>query len=178
MHFLTTEIEGIFLIEPERRADERGFFARTWCEREFRQQGLPSHFVQCSVSYNHLRGTLRGMHYQRAPYGEYKVVRCNRGAIFDVAIDLRSDSPTHCRWVGFELNEENGRMLYIPEGCAHGFITLVDRTELYYQISEFYHPESVAGVRWDDPAFGIQWPIKPAIISPRDASFPLMGITI
>lgn len=177
MRFVPTRIDGVVLVELERLSDDRGFFARTWCEQEAREHGLATRFVQSSVSYNHRRGTLRGMHYQLAPFEERKLVRCSRGAIFDVVIDLRSDSPTRYRWVGFELNDENGRMLYIPDGCAHGFITLNDRTEVSYQISEFYHPEAAAGVHWDDPVFGIEWPIKPSVVSPRDASFPLIGET-
>ena len=172
MKFVPTPLDGVWIVEMDRQEDERGFFARSWCEKEFREQGLNSRLVQCSVSFNARRGTLRGMHYQRAPHAEAKLVRCTRGAAYDVVLDLRSDSKTFKRWTAVELTEENGRAAYIPEGCAHGFQTRKDNTELFYQMSEFYHPESAAGVRWNDPAFGIQWPEEKAIISPRDASLP------
>jgi dTDP-4-dehydrorhamnose 3,5-epimerase len=160
--FHATEIPGVVVVDIERREDERGFFARTFCREEFAAQGMVTEFVQCSISYNRRRGTLRGMHFQAEPYGEAKLVRCSRGAIFDVALDLRPQSPAFKRWVGVELNDENGRMLYLPKGCAHGFQTLVDDSEVLYHISEFYHPEASAGVRWDDPAFGIKWPLDAA----------------
>jgi dTDP-4-dehydrorhamnose 3,5-epimerase len=171
--FTETKLRGVYVIEPERRADERGFFARTFCVDEFEAHGLDPRIAQCSTSFNRKRGTLRGMHYQAAPHAEVKVVRCTAGAIYDVAIDLRPDSPTFKQWVAAELTAENGRMLYMAEGLAHGFQTLVDDTEVYYQIGEFYHPESARGVRWDDPAFQVQWPLRDGrILSARDASYP------
>jgi len=169
--FSETKLEGVYIIDLEKVEDERGFFARTFCQRDFEAHGLNPRLVQCSISLNKKRGTLRGMHYQAPPYQEAKLVRCTRGALYDVAVDLRVDSPTFKHWVGVELTAENHRMLYIPEGCAHGFQTLEDNTEVAYQMSEFYHPESARGVRWDDPAFGIQWPIKEVTISARDLNF-------
>ena len=167
-----TEIPGVFLLEPELVEDERGAFARTWCPREFAARGLSPNLAQCSLSFNARKGTLRGMHYQAAPYAEAKLVRCTRGAIYDVALDLRPGSPTFKRWTARELSADNRRMLYIPEGCAHGFQTLADDTEVFYQISEFYHPEAARGVRWDDPAFGIAWPpAERRILSARDAGY-------
>lgn len=172
MVFAETALKGVLVIEPERLEDERGFFARTFCYHEFEAHGLNPQVVQCSTSFNKKKGTLRGMHYQVAPYGEVKVVRCTAGAIYDVAVDLRPDSLTYKQWVAAELTEDNRRALYIPVGCAHGFQTLVDDAEVYYQISEFYHPEAAKGVRWDDPAFGVQWPLrKGPIVSERDRSY-------
>ena len=156
-------------IEPI--ADDRGFFARTFCKREFEARGLETNFVQCSISYNKKRGTLRGMHYQFSPYEETKIVSCIKGSIYDVVLDLRSDSDTFREWVAVELNDRNHSFLYIPKGCAHGFQTMEDDTEVYYQISEFYHPESARGVRWNDSAFGIEWPIQVANVSARDQSY-------
>ncbi len=152
--------------------DERGLFARTWCREEFETAGLNSHLTQCSISYNVRKGTLRGMHYQSAPYAESKLVRCTRGAIYDVALDLRADSPTFREWIGVNLTADNREMIFIPEGCAHGFLTLEDNSEVCYQISEFYRPEAARGVRWDDPAFGIVWPAKPQLLSDRDRNYP------
>ncbi|MCS6776663.1 MAG: dTDP-4-dehydrorhamnose 3,5-epimerase [Chloroherpetonaceae bacterium] len=173
MRFIETELKGAFLIEIEPREDARGFFARAWCEEEFRAHGLCPEIRQCNISFNRYRGTLRGMHYQAAPYGEVKLVRCTMGAVYDVIIDLRPESPTYCRWIGVELSQENRRMLYIPEGFAHGFQTLQDNTELFYQMSEFFHPEAACGVRWDDPVFGIVWPpVERRILSERDQQFP------
>jgi len=178
MIFRETELPGAFVIEPERIADERGFFARTWCRDEFAAHGLSTDLIQCNVSYNARRGTLRGMHYQVAPHAEVKLVRCTRGAIFDAIVDLRPDSPTFRRWVGVDLSPEDGRMLYIPEGFAHGFQTLRDETEVAYQMSHFHHPESARGLRWDDPAVGIAWPPAGSrIISGRDLSLPSLGET-
>ena len=145
MVFEETEIHGVFTISLELFQDERGFFSRTWCEREFREHGLNQKLVQCSISFNQKKGTLRGVHYQAWPHQEAKLVRCTRGILYDVALDLRRDSPTYLRWVGAELTAENYRALYIPEGCAHGFLTLADNTEALYQMSEFYHPESARG---------------------------------
>ena len=172
MIFTETKLGGIFIITPEKLEDERGFFARTWCQREFERQGLNPRVAQCSVSFNRKRGTLRGMHYQAAPHEETKVVSCTRGAIYDVVIDLRTDSPTFTRWTAFELTSENRNMVYIPEGFAHGFQTLEDNSEVFYQISEFYAPEHGRGVRWNDPAFSIQWPEAQRILSDRDKNYP------
>lgn len=173
MIFVETELKGAFVIEPERLEDERGFFARTWDRQEFEKRGLDSQLAQCSVSFNKSKATLRGMHYQAAPHEEAKLVRCTGGAIYDVVIDLRPDSPTFKQWVAVELTAENMLMLYVPRGFAHGFQTLQDNTEVFYQISEFYAPESARGVRWDDPAFDIQWPqAEERVISARDRTFP------
>lgn len=171
MRFNKTTIKGLYIIEPERLEDERGFFARTFCQKEFEAHGLNTRLVQCSISYNKRMGTLRGMHYQVAPMAEAKLVRCTGGAIYDVIIDLRPGSLTYFQWVAVELNAENRKMLYIPEGFAHGFQTLEDNTEVFYQISEFYAPEYARGVRWDDPAFGIEWPLPVKIISEKDRSY-------
>jgi dTDP-4-dehydrorhamnose 3,5-epimerase len=168
MKFIASTLEGAFIIEPERLEDERGFFARTFCVKEYADCGLKTQFVQCSVSFNKKKGTVRGMHYQVAPHEEAKLVRCTMGAIYDVIIDLRRDSDTFKRWVAMELTAENRKMLYIPEGFAHGFQTLEDNTEVFYQISESYHPESARGVRWDDAEFCISWPIPVKVISEQD----------
>jgi dTDP-4-dehydrorhamnose 3,5-epimerase len=170
--FTETPLGGAYVVEPERRTDERGFFARTWCQREFEAHGLNSHLVQCSISYNKVKGTLRGMHFQAAPYAEAKVVRCTMGAIYDVIIDLRPGSSTFIKHFGITLTPQTRNMLYIPEGFAHGFLTLADDTEVSYQMSEFYAPDFARGVRWNDPAFGIQWPAQVTRISERDASYP------
>jgi len=171
--FCETKLKGAFIIEPERLEDERGLFARTFCQEEFRAHGLDPRVVQCNISFNRKKGTLRGMHYQIAPYEEAKLVRCTRGALYDVAIDLRPESPTFKQWIAVELTAENRRMLYVPEGFAHGFQTLEDNTEVFYQMSEFYHPECTRGGRWDDPAFGIEWPpVEQRLISPRDQEYP------
>jgi dTDP-4-dehydrorhamnose 3,5-epimerase len=170
--FVETKLKGPFVIEVERNEDHRGFFARTWCQREFAERGLNPSLVQCSVSFSRKKGTLRGMHYQIAPREEAKLVRCTRGAVYDVIIDLRPDSPSFSRWLAAELTAANGRMLYIPEGFAHGFQTLEDDTEVFYQMSEFYAPEYARGVRWNDPAFGIQWPPAERTISLRDDTYP------
>ena len=172
MIFKPTDLPGAFVIEPERRADVRGCFARTYCEREFADHGLDPHVSQCSVSFNHRKGTLRGMHYQSAPFEEVKVVRCNRGSIYDVIIDLRRDSPAYKKWLGIQLDEENGKMLYIPKGFAHGFQTLADKTEVFYQMSQVFSAEYARGVRWNDPAFSIDWPKADLIILDRDRNYP------
>jgi len=177
MIFRETELRGVFIIEPEIIEDERGFFACSWTLDEFEKHGLNPRLVQCNISFNKLRGTLRGMHFQNKPHEEAKLVRCTRGAIYDVAIDLRSDSPTRNRWVAVELSGENHRMLHIPEGFAHGYQTLTDSAEVFYQMSEYYHPESAGGVRWDDPAFGIQWPLEVTVIAKRDANYPFLDAT-
>ncbi|NNL67219.1 MAG: dTDP-4-dehydrorhamnose 3,5-epimerase [Myxococcales bacterium] len=172
MNFLETDIEGIVLIDPERLEDERGFFARTYCRREFEERGLDPALAQCSISFNRERGTLRGMHYQSAPHEESKLVRCTQGAVYDVVVDLRRGSPTFKRWLGVELSASNRRMIYIGGGLAHGFLTLTPDAELFYQISDFYRPEAAHGVRWDDAAFAIDWPAEPSVISERDRNLP------
>lgn len=173
MIFTETELKGAFIIEPEKKEDERGFFARTWDHREFEARGLDPQLAQCSVSYNRRKGTLRGMHYQAAPHEEAKLVRCVRGAIYDAIIDLRPDSSTFKRWMAVELTTHNMRTLYVPKGFAHGFQSLQDDTEVFYQISEFYAPESSRGVRWNDPTFGIEWPsVEKRVISVRDRHLP------
>jgi dTDP-4-dehydrorhamnose 3,5-epimerase len=172
MEFRETTLPGVVEIHIEPRSDERGFFARTWCEKEFESNRMNPRVAQCSVSYNESKGTMRGMHYQVDPFGEAKVVRCTAGSIYDVAIDLRPQSPRFRQWVGVVLSAKERNMLYIPEGFAHGFLTLEDKTEVFYQISEFYHPEASRGVRWDDPAFAIQWPEAVRVISERDRTFP------
>ena len=172
MKFTASKLTGAYIIEPELITDERGFFARSWCQQEFKKLGLNSKLVQCNISFNHKKGTLRGMHYQAKPYEEAKLVRCTKGGIYDVIIDLRGESPTFKRWDAVELTAENLKMFYVPEGFAHGFQTLVDDTEVFYQMSEFYHPESSRGVRWDDQAFNIIWPeCAPRIISDQDSSY-------
>jgi dTDP-4-dehydrorhamnose 3,5-epimerase len=171
MIFTETNLKGAFIIEPERIEDERGFFARTWCQSEFEARDLDARLVQCNISYNAKKGTLRGMHYQVAPYEETKLVRCTMGALYDVIVDLRPDSSTFKQWIAVNLTAENRRVLYIPGGFAHGFQTLEDGTEVFYQMSEIYHPESARGVRWDDPSFDIEWPAEPTLISARDRSF-------
>jgi dTDP-4-dehydrorhamnose 3,5-epimerase len=172
MKFIKTKLGGAFIIEPEVIKDERGFFARTWCRRESKAFDLDADWVQCNVSFNRLSGTLRGMHYQAPPWEEIKLVRCTRGAIYDVIIDLRSDSKTLSQWVGAELTAENHHMMYVPKGFAHGFLTLADESEVFYQMSQFYSPEHAHGVRWNDPAFGIEWPIDVKVITDRDRAYP------
>jgi dTDP-4-dehydrorhamnose 3,5-epimerase len=174
MIFNATPLAGAYLIDPERIEDDRGFFARTWCRDEFERHGLNPRLVQCNVSYNARRGTLRGMHFQARPHEEAKLVRCTRGAIHDVIVDLRDGSPTYRRWFAATLSSENLRMLYIPEGFAHGFQTLADATEVFYQMSESFHPGSARGVRHDDPALRITWPLEVAVISEKDRSYPLL----
>lgn len=171
MKFQETKLPGVFEICAELIHDQRGFFARSWCQEEFSSHGLNSRLVQCNISGNLRKGTLRGLHYQTAPFAEAKLVRCTRGSIFDVALDLRQDSPTFKQWAGAVLRAENHRMLFIPEGCAHGFLTLEDDSEVFYQMSESYHPEAARGFRWNDPAFRIEWPGKVEVISDRDASY-------
>ena len=172
MTFRETVLSGVFEIHLELNCDERGFFARTWCEREFKNYGLNPTVVQCNTSFNVKKGTLRGVHLQAPPHEEAKVVRCTSGAIYDVVLDLRPVSPTFKKWMGVTLTAANRHMLYIPEGCAHGFLTLEDNTEVFYQMSEFYHPESGRGVRWNDSAFKIAWPEMIEVISERDRTFP------
>lgn len=166
-------MKGAFIIDIEPREDERGFFARSWCEDEFKEHELNPHLVQCNISFNKKRGTLRGMHYQAEPYAEAKLVRCTMGAIYDVIIDLRQNSATFKNWFGVELTAENRRALYVPKGFAHGFQTLEDNCEVFYQMSEFFYSESAYGVSWNDPAFGIEWPKDRRIISSRDQAYSI-----
>ena len=177
MKFHETELQGAYLIDIEKREDERGFFARTWCEKEFKDHGLVARVVQANTSFNTRAGTLRGMHYQLAPYQETKLVRCTRGALYDVIVDLRPDSPTYKRWIGVELTASNYRMLYVPADFAHGFITLEDNTEAAYLMSESYTPGAGAGLRWDDPQLNIEWPRPVEVISDKDAGWPDMLFT-
>jgi dTDP-4-dehydrorhamnose 3,5-epimerase len=169
--FTETKLKGAFIIEPELLKDERGFFARTWCMREFESHGLNPRLVQCNISFNERKGTLRGMHYQLPPHPETKLVRCTMGAAYDVIIDLRPGSESFSQWLSVELTADNRRTLYIPEGFAHGFQTLVGNTELFYQMSEFYDPECATGIRWNDPTFRIDWPLKDKIVSHKDGSY-------
>jgi dTDP-4-dehydrorhamnose 3,5-epimerase len=172
MIFTSTNVDGAWLIEPERHEDERGFFARTFCLRELSAHGLDTPIVQRSISYNRRCGTLRGMHFQAGTHEEIKLVSCSRGAIYDVVLDLRPESPTYRRWWAATLTADNGHINYVPKGCAHGFITLTDHTAVDYQISEFYEPGSARGVRYDDPAFRIDWPMAPVLVNERDLAFP------
>ena len=172
MIFTETPLPGAYVIEPQRHADNRGFFARVWCEREFAAHGLETRIAQCSISLSRHRGTLRGMHFQASPHGEVKLVRCTRGSLYDVIIDLRPGSPTFARHVAVELTADNRRALYIPRGFAHGFQTLTDDTEVLYQMSDFYAPNAARGVRWNDPAFSIRWPVAKPIMLDRDRHYP------
>lgn len=172
MRFFETDLDGARLIELEPIRDERGFFSRSFCVKEFAAQSLEANFVQHSLSYSAARGTLRGMHFQAAPHSEVKVVDCVKGAIWDVIIDIRPDSPTYRKWQGFELTAENRRQLYIPAGFAHGFQTLSDNTEVHYLISAFYEPSAARGLRYDDPSFAIRWPLPIAVISAKDLAWP------
>jgi dTDP-4-dehydrorhamnose 3,5-epimerase len=172
MLFNETTLSGAFIVEIEQHSDERGFFARTFCEREFEAHGLPTRFPQCNLSRNTHGGTLRGMHYQAAPLWEAKLVRCISGAIWDVIIDLRRDSPTRFRSIGVELSAANARALFVPNGFAHGFVTLSDDSDVFYHMSEFFRPNGARGLRWDDPRFDIDWPMQPRVISDRDATYP------
>lgn len=172
MIFLPTSLPGAFIIDIEKREDDRGFFARTWCRREFAERGLSAELAQCNTSYNRRRGTLRGMHWQAAPNAEVKLIRCTRGAIWDAIVDLRPDSPTYLDHVGVELTADSRRALYVPEGMAHGFVTLEDDSEVFYQMSEFYEPKAARGARWNDPAFRIPWPVTDPVLHPRDAAYP------
>lgn len=172
MIFSQTALPGAFLIDPERLEDERGFFARSFCTTEFEAHGLHTACAQCNISFNPKRGTLRGMHFQLPPHQEAKLVRCTQGAIYDVIIDLRPESPTFRQYLGAELNAANRRMLYIPPGLAHGFQTLEHNTEVFYQMSAPYSPAAAAGIRYDDPAFSIPWPLPISSVSEKDLSFP------
>ncbi len=172
MRFTPAGPDGAWIIDLEPHVDERGFFARTYCAREFEAQGLPTEFPQSNISRNDRAGTLRGMHFNTAPFAEPKVVRCGRGAIHDVIVDIRPGSPTYLQWVGVDLDAASGRALFVPAGYAHGFVTLVDETDVEYRMGAFYEPDAARGARWNDPAFGIEWPTEPTVIAARDASYP------
>lgn len=174
MRFTPTALDEVVIVDLQPHADERGYFARTFCAEEFGRAGLPRQFPQCNTSFNRRRGTLRGLHYQDEPHPEGKLVRCTRGAVFDVAVDIRPASVTYRRWIGVELDANGTRSLWIPPGFAHGFVTLADDSELLYQMTEFYYPELARGLRWDDPALGITWPVTAPIMSTRDATYPLL----
>ena len=178
MIFTELSLKDAFLIQPERAEDERGFFARSWCTREFAARGLNPALVQCNLSFNARKGTVRGLHYQQAPHGEAKLVTCFQGAIYDVIVDVRPQSLTFRQWLAVKLTEDNLWSLYIPEGLAHGFQALEDRTLVFYQMSEFYHPDAAAGFRWDDPSLGIAWPLKVTEISRKDASLPFLDLNL
>jgi dTDP-4-dehydrorhamnose 3,5-epimerase len=171
MRFTETKIRGAYIIDIERREDHRGFFARGWCQQEFADQGLATRFVQTNVGFNHKLGTLRGMHWQSPPYQEVKLVRCTKGRVVDTLIDLRPGSPTHGQWVSVELTADNHTMLYIPEGCAHGYQTLENKSEVVYDTSQFYAPSNATGVLYNDPAFGIEWPLPVSVISEADSNW-------
>jgi dTDP-4-dehydrorhamnose 3,5-epimerase len=172
--FTAAPLSGAYVVELEPLTDERGFFARSYCADEFAAQGLGPELRQCSVSYNARKGTLRGLHYQAAPHEEHKLVRCTAGAIFDVIVDIRASSPTYRHWFAAELSADNRRSLFIPSGFAHGFVSLTDHTEVYYMISVAHVPQAARGLRWNDPALAIKWPLQPAVISARDAAYPLL----
>ncbi len=174
MKFAETPLKGAYLVDLDRLEDERGFFARSFCEKEFSAQGLASRFVQCNVSYSRRKGTLRGLHYQEEPRAEDKLVRCTMGAVYDVVVDIRQTSPTYLKWFGTEISAENRRAVFVPRGFAHGFQTLVDDSEVLYQMSEFFHPGSARGIRWDDPSLRITWPMRETILSEKDRSYPFI----
>ncbi len=172
MKFVKTRLDGAFIVEPGKLTDDHGFFARSWCQREFEMLGICKKPVQSNISFNKKRGTLRGLHYQADPYSEAKLIRCTMGAIYDVIVDLRPESPTCQQWMPVELTQKNRRLLYIPEGFANGFMTLRDNTEVFYQMTQFYMPEFSRGIRWDDPLFEIKWPLKVSTISEKDQQYP------
>lgn len=172
MKFTASRIPGAWIIDITAIHDDRGFFAMTWLPDEFRQRGIVPALAQCNLAFNHKRGTLRGMHFQGEPHAQAKIIRCTRGALLDVIVDLRPESPAYCQWEAVELTEDNRRMLYMPEGIAHGYLTLADETEAYYHASSAWAPQAESGVRWDDPAFAIAWPSTPSVISPKDAAWP------
>jgi dTDP-4-dehydrorhamnose 3,5-epimerase len=172
MIFQETRLGGCFLVQIETYDDDRGFFALAWSAGEFAKRGLEARLMECNISFNIKKGTLRGMHYQEAPHGQTKIVRCTQGSIYDAVVDLRPGSPTFRQWAGFELSAENRLLLYVPKGFAHGFQTLEDKTEVFYQMSEVFTPESGRGVRWNDPQFGVVWPEMPRVISERDRTYP------
>jgi dTDP-4-dehydrorhamnose 3,5-epimerase len=175
MKFTETKLKGAFIIELEERSDSRGFFARTFCAHEFEEHGLKPAVAQCNMSFNHKKGTMRGMHYQIAPATEAKLVRCTRGAVYDAIVDLRPDSPTYLEHIGVELTADNRKALYVPEMFAHGYLTLTDGAEVFYQVSEFYTPGTERGLRYNDPALKIDWPVAIEVISEKDAAWALMG---
>ena len=172
MIFRETKLEGSFIIEVRKIADERGFFGRSWCKREFNAQKLSAEMAQANIAFSFHKGTLRGLHYQQEPFAEAKLVRCTRGAAYDVILDLRPDSPTYGQWIGTELTQDNYHMIYAPEGFAHGYLTLEDDTEMSYSVSQFYAPEAERGIRYDDPAFGIAWPADIRLVSDKDKGWP------
>ena len=172
MIFTETKLKGAYVLSIEKLEDERGFFARSWCRREFEKHGLNPQLVQCNISFNSHKGTMRGMHYQVKPYEEAKLIRCTTGSIYDVIVDIRPHSPSYKQYLGIALTPENHKMLYVPEGFAHGFLTLDDNTEVFYQMSEFYAPDHARGFRWNDPVFGIEWPANVQVISDRDRDYP------
>lgn len=179
MIFEETKLKGAYIIHPDRLEDDRGFFARTWCMKEFEAHGLTANMVQSNIAFNHKKGTLRGMHFQRPPYEEAKLVRCTAGSVYDVIIDLRPDSPSYMEWLGIELHMENRKMIFIPEGFAHGYQTLADNSEVFYQVSQFYTPSAEGGALWNDPVFNIEWPeVEHRIISEKDRRWPAYGRTI
>jgi len=176
MQFRETELDGVFIIDLEKIGDERGYFARTWCWDEFFNAGIETTFVQCNTSYNRFRGTLRGLHFQSPPSAEGKLIRCTRGRLFDVAVDVRPESPTRGKWTSVELSAETGRMFLIPEGFAHGFQTLEDHTEIFYQMTARYDAKAARGLRWNDPALAIPWPLRePTVLSDRDKTLPMLA---
>jgi dTDP-4-dehydrorhamnose 3,5-epimerase len=172
MKFIEMTLPGAFIIDLEPQHDERGYFARSICRDEFAKRGLHVDFVQCNISFNRIRGILRGMHYQAAPHAEVKLIRVTAGEIFDVIVDVRPESPAFGKWLAVELSAKKPRMLYVPKVLAHGFITLSDATEVFYQMGNFYHPHSACGFRWNDPFFNIRWPVEPSVISQRDSGYP------
>ena len=178
MIFTKTTVNDAYIVELDKREDHRGFFARTWDKNEFEEHNLNSNLVQCNVSFSKKRGTLRGMHYQKKPFEESKLIRCTKGKIFDVIIDLRTHSSTFKKWFGVELTQENYKMLYVPEGFAHGFQSLEDNSEIIYQVSEFYTPNSELGIHWNDPAFNITWPIEEKIITEKDNSWKVFDLDV
>ncbi len=175
MIFTETKLSGAYIIDVKKIEDDRGFFGRAWCKKEFEEHGLNANAVQANVSFNKQKGTLRGMHFQLAPFSETKTVRCTAGAIYDVIIDLRPNSPTFKQWIGVELTEQNFKMLYVPEGFAHGFMTLADNSAVHYMVTEFYSPGAESGVRYNDPAFNIKWPMEATVVSEKDKLHPLFG---
>lgn len=176
MIFKKTPLPGAYVIEPERINDHRGFFARVWCKKELQQHGLKSELSQSNVGFSHRKGTVRGLHFQKSPFAESKIVRCTRGSIFDVIVDLRPESPSFRCWFGVQLSDENRNMIYVPEGMATGYMTLEDNTEINYHTSEFFNPAAASGVRFNDPAFGIQWPLDATVISEQDRNWPLIKV--
>lgn len=175
MRFTETPVAGAWLVEPEPRGDDRGFFSRLWCRDELAARGLNGNFVQCNNSFSRVRGTMRGLHYQTAPHAEAKLISCVRGRVFDAIVDLRPDSPTYRKWFGRELTQDNRLMMYVPEGCAHGYLTLEDECEVIYPVTAAYHASAERGMRWNDLAVGIQWPIEPVVVSPKDQQWPDLG---